>query len=119
MDTTGHSQYDKEKIAGLKEFIDGGYNIDVSLVLSVTTKYEDMKDIYDSFGVLGIDTLIFTKLDESRGLGNLFSLVHESQKPISYLSVGQEVPMDLKVATNEYLVDCMLDGFSNPNKEQA
>ncbi|WP_183011583.1 flagellar biosynthesis protein FlhF [Helicobacter pylori] len=119
VDTTGHSQYDKEKIAGLKEFIDGGYNIDVSLVLSVTTKYEDMKDIYDSFGVLGIDTLIFTKLDESRGLGNLFSLVHESQKPISYLSVGQEVPMDLKVATNEYLVDCMLDGFSNPNKEQA
>ncbi|WQZ96436.1 flagellar biosynthesis protein FlhF [Helicobacter pylori] len=119
VDTTGHSQYDKEKIAGLKEFIDGGYNIDVSLVLSVTTKYEDMKDIYDSFGVLGIDTLIFTKLDESRGLGNLFSLVHESQKPISYLSVGQEVPMDLKVATNEYLVDCMLDGFSNHNKEQA
>ncbi|BAM96328.1 flagellar biosynthesis regulator FlhF [Helicobacter pylori OK113] len=45
--------------------------------------------------------------------------MHESQKPISYLSVGQEVPMDLKVATNEYLVDCMLDGFSNPNKEQA
>ncbi|WP_367971780.1 flagellar biosynthesis protein FlhF [Helicobacter acinonychis] len=119
VDTTGHSQYDKEKIAGLKKFIDGGYNIDVSLVLSVTTKYEDMKDIYDSFGVLGIDTLIFTKLDESRGLGNLFSLVHESQKPISYLSIGQEVPMDLKVATNEYLVDCMLDGFNNPNKEQA
>ncbi|AFI06230.1 flagellar biosynthesis protein FlhF [Helicobacter cetorum] len=119
VDTTGHSQYDKEKIASLKEFVDGGYNIDVSLVLSVTTKYEDMKDIYDSFGVLGIDTLIFTKLDESRGLGNLFSLVHESQKPISYLSVGQEVPMDLRVATNEYLVDCMLDGFTNPNKEHA
>ncbi|WP_104748051.1 flagellar biosynthesis protein FlhF [Helicobacter cetorum] len=119
VDTTGHSQYDKEKIASLKEFVDGGYNIDVSLVLSVTTKYEDMKDIYDSFGVLGIDTLIFTKLDESRGLGNLFSLVHESQKPISYLSVGQEVPMDLRVATNEYLADCMLDGFTNPNKERV
>ncbi|AFI03997.1 flagellar biosynthesis protein FlhF [Helicobacter cetorum] len=119
VDTTGHSQYDKQKIASLKEFVDGGYNIDVSLVLSVTTKYEDMKDIYDSFGVLGIDTLIFTKLDESRGLGNLFSLVHESQKPISYLSVGQEVPMDLKVATNEYLVDCMLDGFISPSKENT
>lgn len=62
----------------MKEFIDGGYNIDVFLVFLVIIKYEDMKDIYDFFGVLGIDILIFMKLDESRGLGNLFFLVYES-----------------------------------------
>ncbi|PAF42630.1 flagellar biosynthesis protein FlhF [Helicobacter sp. 11S03491-1] len=116
VDTAGHSQHDKQKINMLKKFIHNDYKIDITLVLSATTKYEDLKDIYQSFGELDIDTLIFSKLDESRGLGNLFSLVYESKKPVSYLSVGQEVPMDLVVATNDYLVDCMLDGFSNSNR---
>ncbi|PAF49116.1 flagellar biosynthesis protein FlhF [Helicobacter sp. 12S02232-10] len=116
VDTAGHSQHDKQKINMLKKFINNDYKIDVTLVLSATTKYEDLKDIYNSFGELDIDTLVFSKLDESRGLGNLFSLVYESKKPVSYLSIGQEVPMDLMVATNDYLVDCMLDGFSNPNR---
>ncbi|BDR29065.1 hypothetical protein HSHS1_18260 [Helicobacter suis HS1] len=58
-------------------------------------------------------------LDESRGFGNLFSLVYESKKPISYLSIGQEVPMDLLVASNDYLVDCMLDGFIHPGRVKA
>lgn len=117
VDTAGHSQHDKQKINMLKKFINNDYKIDVTLVLSATTKYEDLRDIYQSFGELEIDTLIFSKLDESKGLGNLFSLVYESKKPVSYLSVGQEVPMDLLVATNDYLVDCMLDGFINPARD--
>ncbi|MDO7252659.1 flagellar biosynthesis protein FlhF [Helicobacter cappadocius] len=117
VDTAGHSQHDKQKINMLKKFINNDYKIDIALVLSATTKYEDLRDIYQSFGELDIDTLIFSKLDESRGLGSLFSLVYESKKPVSYLSVGQEVPMDLLVATNDYLVDCMLDGFTNPVRE--
>lgn len=117
VDTAGHSQHDKQKINMLKKFINNDYKIDVTLVLSTTTKYEDLRDIYQSFGELEIDTLIFSKLDESKGLGNLFSLVYESKKPVSYLSVGQEVPMDLLVATNDYLVDCMLDGFINPTRD--
>lgn len=116
VDTAGHSQHDKEKMNMLKKFINNDYKIDIALVLSATTKYEDLKDIYHSFSELDIDTLIFSKLDESRGLGNLFSLVYESKKPVSYLSIGQEVPMDLLVASNDYLVDCMLDGFKNPNR---
>ncbi len=119
IDTTGHSQHDKKKIEALKKFTENGYKIDTTLVLSLTTKYEDLKDIYNAFSPLEIDSLIFTKLDESRGFGNLFSLVYESKKPISYLCIGQEVPMDLLVASNDYLVDCMLDGFAHPNRKKA
>ncbi|GMB96430.1 flagellar biosynthesis protein FlhF [Helicobacter sp. NHP22-001] len=119
IDTTGHSQHDSKKIENLKKFTENGYRIDTALVLSLTTKYEDLTDIYNAFSPLGIDSLIFTKLDESRGFGNLFSLVYESKKPISYLSIGQEVPMDLLVASNDYLVDCMLDGFTHPGRKQA
>ena len=55
--------------------------------------------------------MMFTKLDETRGFGNIFSLMYETAKPISYFSVGQEVPEDLVVASSDYLIDCMLNGF--------
>lgn len=116
VDTAGHSQHDKQKINQLKRFTQNNYKIDIALVLSATTKYEDLKDIYQSFSELDIDSFIFSKLDESKGLGNLFSLAYETKKTISYLSVGQEVPTDLCVASNDYLADCLLDGFYNPNK---
>ena len=118
VDTAGHSQYDKQKINALKKFVKNDeYKIDVTLVLSASTKYEDLKDAYTSFGELEIDTLIFSKLDEARGLGNIFSLVYETKKPISYLCVGQEVPSDVIVADNNYLADCLMGGFFYPNKE--
>lgn len=117
IDTAGHSQHDQEKINELKRFIrNDDYKIDVTLVLSASTKYEDLKDAYTSFGALGIDTFIFSKLDEAKGLGNIFSLVYETKKPISYLSIGQEVPSDVIVADNMYLADCLMGGFFYPNR---
>ena len=92
--------------------MDNDYKIDVSLVLALNVKYEDLRDTYNAFAnYLDIDTMIFSKLDESRYFGNMFSLVYESKKPISYLSIGQGVPNDLVVANNDYLVDCLLEGF--------
>jgi len=55
---------------------------------------------------------MFTKLDETKGFGTIFSLLNEIAVPVSYLSVGQEVPEDLIVASTDYLVDCLLNGFS-------
>jgi len=110
IDTVGSSQHDKEKVDKIKSFlgIDTFASIDVNLVLSATTKYEDLKDIYNNFSILDIDTVIFTKLDESLKIGNIFSLVYEAKKPISYFSVGQEVPDDLRVASGEFLIETML-----------
>ena len=119
IDTAGHSQHDREKINELKRFIrNDEYQIDVTLVLSASTKYEDLKDAYNAFGELGVDTFIFSKLDEARGLGNIFSLVYETKKPISYLTIGQEVPSDVVVADNMYLADCLISGFFYPSKAQ-
>ncbi|WP_104722056.1 flagellar biosynthesis protein FlhF [Helicobacter mesocricetorum] len=113
IDTVGSSQHDRAKLESLKSFVNADSNakIDVSLVMSATTKYEDLKDIYHTFSTLGIDTLIFTKLDETNSYGNIFSLSYETKKPISYFSVGQEVPNDLNVASSDFLIDCLLDGF--------
>ncbi|WP_456486033.1 flagellar biosynthesis protein FlhF [Hydrogenimonas sp.] len=112
IDTVGSSQYDKEKIDKLQQFLSShtDIGIDVNLVLGAPTKLEDLRIIYQNFSTLGIDTLIFTKLDETDGFGNLFSLVYETEKPVSYLSTGQEVPDDLLRADSDYLVRSLMMG---------
>ena len=113
IDTVGSSQHDRAKLESLKSFVNADPNtkIDVSLVMSATTKYEDLNDIYHTFSTLGIDTLIFTKLDETHSYGNIFSLIYDTKKATSYFSIGQEVPNDLMVATSDFLIDCLLDGL--------
>ncbi len=111
IDTVGSSQYDKQKIEKLQLFLSSHteIGIDVSLVMGAPTKLEDLRAIYTNFSLLGIDTLIFTKLDETRGFGNIFSLVYETEKPVSYFSTGQEVPDDLMCADSDYLVECLME----------
>jgi len=115
IDTMGSSPYDRGKIEKIYECLEGNdirYNIDTVLVMPSSIKYEDLQATYDNFSSLNIDTLMFTKLDETRGFGNIFSLAYETKKPISYFSVGQEVPEDLVVANSDFLVDCLLNGFN-------
>lgn len=115
IDTMGSSPYDRTKIEKIYECLDENdvkYNIDVVLVMPSSIKYEDLKATYDNFSTLKVDTLMFTKLDETRGFGNIFSLAYETKKPISYFSVGQEVPEDLVCASSDFLVECLLNGFN-------
>jgi len=115
VDTMGSSPYDKSKIEKIYECLNvntSQHNIDVTLVMPSSIKYEDLKVTYDNFSSLNIDTLMFTKLDETMGFGNIFSLAYETKKPISYFSVGQEVPEDLVTASSDFLVDCLLNGFN-------
>ncbi len=111
IDTVGSSQHDKEKIEKLNTFlkVESFAEINVNLVLSAVTKYEDLMDIYKNFSILPIDTFVFTKLDETRTYGNIFSLLLETKKPISYFSIGQEVPDDLIVADADYLINGILN----------
>jgi len=115
IDTMGSSPYDKEKLKKLYDCLNSNTtqnSIDVVLVLPSSIKYEDLMITYKNFSTLNIDTLMFTKLDETKGFGNVFSLVYETKKPISYFSVGQEVPEDLVVASSDFLVDCLLHGLN-------
>jgi len=111
IDTVGSSQHDKEKIEKINSFlkVDSFAEINVNLVLSAVTKYEDLIDIYKNFSILPIDTFIFTKLDETRSYGNIFSLLLDAKKPISYFSIGQEVPDDLIVADSDYILKGILN----------
>jgi len=115
IDTMGSSPYDKSKIETIAECLEDNASdlqVEVTLVMPSSIKYDDLKATYDNFSSLGIDTMMFTKLDETRGFGNVFSLSYETKKPISYFSVGQEVPEDLVVASSDSLIEFLLHGFN-------
>jgi flagellar biosynthesis protein FlhF len=114
IDTMGSSPYDKKKIEQIYACLqanDTPFEIEVVLVLPSAHKYEDLEATYENFSALGVDTLMFTKLDETTGFGNVFSLARETDVPISYFSIGQEVPEDLVAASGDFLAECMLYGF--------
>ena len=118
IDTVGSSQHDTQKLRKIAAFLEHtNHPIDVSLVLSATAKYRDLRDAWEKFSFLDIDTLIVTKFDETSGFGNIFSLIYETQTPLSYFSLGQEVPDDIRTASAEFLIECLFEGF--PQKVDA
>ncbi len=68
------------------------------LVMSATTRWQDIKYISNSFHNLGFNRLIVTKIDETRSLGAVLNAIYFTGVPLVYLTNGQNVPDDLQVA---------------------
>ena len=109
IDTEGFSQRNDEQLFEMREIFDERGRIQNSLVLSATSKDVDMIEVTRKFGCMPIDSIIFTKLDESAIYGSLFNHAIRFKKPLSYLTLGQKVPEDLEVASRERLVDLLLN----------
>jgi len=107
VDTAGMSPYDTKKFIKTVEFVNSetALQIEVDLVLSATVKYEDMEDIYKNFSFLNLDSVIISKFDETKHFGTLLNFMLLYKLPMSYFSVGQEVPDDLLLANKEYLLE--------------
>ena len=107
VDTAGMSPYDTQKFIRTVEFVNSETprEIEVDLVLSATVKYEDMEDIYKNFSFLNLNSVIISKFDETKHFGTLLNFMLLYKLPMSYFSVGQEVPDDLLLATKEYLLE--------------
>lgn len=107
IDTAGISPYDTEKLIKTIEFLKNSKNhiIDSTLVISATAKRYDIVDIYEHFSFLNISSVILTKFDETKRVGELFSFLIEKSIPVSYISSGQNVPYDLVPADKEKLME--------------
>ena len=98
IDTAGHSHHNEDLRNGIRDFItatDDSIEKEVYLVVSATTKYSDLVQIADSYKDVHQFQLIFTKLDETTALGNLYNLHLHTNAPLSYVTCGQNVPNDI------------------------
>ena len=108
IDTGGCSQRDETQMFELRDIFDERGRLHNILVLSATTKDSDTNEITRKFGSMPLDSIIFTKLDESSYYGSIFNHAIRFKKPVSYLTTGQNVPEDIELATKERLVDLLL-----------
>jgi len=108
VDTAGISPFDIEKMIKNIEYILSShkYKVFTTLVLSALSKYEDLEDIYNNFSFLDLDSLIFSKFDETRHIGNVINfLVNYNQVPLSYISIGQNIPDDILSESKKYILN--------------
>ncbi|MDD3271297.1 MAG: flagellar biosynthesis protein FlhF [Syntrophomonadaceae bacterium] len=97
VDTAGRSPYNSEQMEELREFVDIARPDETILVMSITTDNNDLIYIYQRFQSIGVDKLIFTKLDETCSYGSILNALYEIRKPIAYFTTGQNVPDDIEV----------------------
>jgi flagellar biosynthesis protein FlhF len=98
VDTPGKSRKDQGYIEKLQDFLSIGVPVETNLLLSLTASRENMLEAASRFNMINYDNIIFTKLDEATGLGAMYDVIDEVGKPVSYLTVGQNVPNDIEDA---------------------
>ncbi len=106
IDTAGISPYDIGRLVKTVKLLKSlpSQSIETALVVSATAKYDDMTAIYDHFSFMNIDSVILTKFDETRRIGEALGFVLEKDLPVSYVSTGQNVPDDLMAADKEQIM---------------
>lgn len=108
IDTTGHSPRRVSEFAELAKYLRGKREIEKHLVLSATTKSEDLREAVVGFECFAPDKFVFTKLDETSRYGGIANELITTGRPLSYLTDGQKVPEDLIAPTPESVADLLV-----------
>jgi flagellar biosynthesis protein FlhF len=105
IDTAGMGQRDMRLSEHLTTLIaNSRVRIRNYLVLAANTQQRVMQENVDRFKKVPLAGCIYTKLDESLSIGEIIATSIQNGLPIGYLTDGQRVPEDIKVANAEKLV---------------
>lgn len=108
IDTTGRSCKNAMQISELRAFVQKANPTHVSMVISATTKNSDIKNILKGYSELEYDNIIITKLDETNVYGSLYNIAKIANKPVNFITIGQNVPDDIMVPTKEEVANFIL-----------
>jgi len=112
IDTAGKSPYDAAHLSELTDWLSVVPRLEPQLVLSATTKKEDLQHIIEIYAALGPTGLILTKLDETRAYAALCQQIAGTGIPISYVATGQKVPEDFFIASKSFLEKLFKHGWA-------
>lgn len=108
LDTTGRSSKNTMQVLELKAFLDKAKVDNAYLVVSATTKSGDMDIIAKGFSNIKYKGLILTKLDETSTYGSILNICRRTQVPIKFITLGQNVPDDIKVPLEDEIIKLVL-----------
>ena len=108
VDTAGRSHKNADNLSDLTDMIKIIPDCKKFLVLSATTKYEDLLQIVNCYANVADFGLIFTKLDETCDIGVLLNVCYVTGKKVSYVTFGQNVPNDIGTAQPDQIAKALL-----------
>jgi flagellar biosynthesis protein FlhF len=108
IDTTGKSHRDQMYSSQLKYLFKEAGAIETHLVLSSASNEKTYIECFRQYSPLGLDQVIFTKIDEGMSFGPIFNFLVKSRLPVSYFTVGQRVPEDIEIARQEKVISLIL-----------
>ncbi len=114
IDTAGRSHNNEEQKEDLVQLLKTipENEREIFLVLSATTKYQDLVRITGIYSEICKYNLIFTKLDETDTMGNIFNIHILTGAPLSYITEGQNVPNDISKIDAQKIAKQLLGGNS-------
>lgn len=113
VDTAGRNFRDPTFVKELNDVIEYDQDTETFLVLSLTSKYSDLEDIYHQFKSVPLKQLIFTKADETASYGNALNMCIHHNIGVAFLTNGQNVPDDIIEATPMRLSRKVMEGYHN------
>ncbi|HHT57011.1 flagellar biosynthesis protein FlhF [Herbinix luporum] len=112
VDTAGRSHKNENQRQDIERLVDtiAENEREIYLVLSATTKYRDLVSITEAYSEIANYNLIFTKLDETNCVGNIFNIKMLTNAPLSYATFGQDVPDDIDQIDPQSIAKQLLRG---------
>lgn len=105
IDTAGMNPSDERVARQMQILSTHMQSIAKVLVLPATSHYQVLIDAIHRYETNYVDQCILTKLDEAQAIGGALSAAIETGLRVSYLTHGQRVPEDIKMATRHQLVE--------------
>lgn len=109
MDTAGRNFRNQMYVSELNALLQSKGKSETYLVLSLSSKYKDMKAITDNFAKFRLDKVLFTKMDETNSYGSIVNLLYDFPLQLSYITNGQNVPDDIIETNEDRLIDLLLE----------
>ncbi len=116
IDTPGYGLRDRQESAELAAWLESRGDLETHLVLSASSKPRDLRRLIEEFAVFGPHKLLFTKLDETLSFGPLLNEAIRTQRPLSFLGLGQKVPEDLAPASRSALARLIVNRPTRPEE---
>jgi flagellar biosynthesis protein FlhF len=108
IDTPGFDLRHQDLIRETGEALSAHSRIETHLVLPASIRSASLRKLALAYERFQPSRIIFTKLDEAESYGELVNHAFWSHKPISFLTDGQSIPEDLRVATPAEIAELVL-----------
>ncbi len=107
VDTPGRARPDDGYLKQIPETIPDQM-LETNLLINATGSVDHLENIVTAYSRFRISNLIITKIDESRKFGMLYDIISKTNRPVTYLTCGQNVPQDIEEATSDKMANLLI-----------